>query len=259
MLTFSIATNWDENLIKAVNALDSERKVTEVFGKLASDFVGGGRPTYALPFISRRNASSHIKSVKNTGRKFNYLLNATCLGNREFTREGQRQIRNLLSWLDSLEVDAVTVANPYLGSLIKKQYPRFELVVSTFASTDSLRQIKFWVEEIGADKITLPVHKTNRNFPLLKKIRAQLNCQLQLIANNTCLYDCPSRIYHAAFLSHASQSHHLLRGFAIDWYLINCRYRLLTRPEEFIKSSWIRPEDVGYYESMGIDSLKIID
>ena len=259
MLTFSLATNWDEALIKAIDSLDSEHKVTEIFGKLASDFVGGGRPTYALPFVSKKNASQHIKLVKSTGRKFNYLLNATCLDNLEFTRSGQREIRKLLSWLDSLGVDSVTVANPYLAAFIKKQYPRFELAVSKFASADSLRQIKFWVEEIGADKVTLPLHKTNRNFPLLKKIRSQFKCQLQLIANQLCLYDCPLEICHKAFVSHASQSHHLLRGFGIDWYLINCRYRLFTQPEEFIKSSWIRPEDVGYYEKIGIDSIKIID
>jgi len=258
MLTYSVATNWDDNLIEEIRILDREHKVKEVFGKLAKDFVGGGRPTYVLPAVNKRKAANHIRAVKNAGRKFNYLLNASCLDNREFTRTGQKEIRKLLSWLDYLQVDAVTVANPYLGYLIKRQYPRFKLCVSVSAFTDSVRKSKFWVEEIGADRITL-WETINRNFPLLRKIRSQVNCELQLLANQLCLYQCPYTIYHAAFVSHASQSQHSLKGFGIDWCLINCRYKLFSQPEEFIKATWIRPEDTGCYESTGINSFKIVD
>ena len=259
MLTFSVATNWDDELLRQIELLDPQHQVTEIFGKLTSDFVGGGRPSYALPFVSKRKASDYIKSVKKTGRRFNYLLNAACLDNREFTRFGQRKIKETLEWLDSLGVDAITVTNPYLGSLIKKQYPRFELTVSAHAVVSSVKTIKFWTEEIGASEITLHSVSVNRDFALLKKIRSKVNCQLQLIANQLCLYNCPFNIYHKTFVSHASQSHHPLKGFGIDWCLINCRRIMFTHPEEVIKSNWIRPEDVGYYEDIGIDNLKIVD
>lgn len=259
MITFSIATNWDDSLIREIDIFDLHHQVVEIFGKLASDFIGGGRPTYALPNPGKRNASHHIELVKKTGRKFNYLLNASCLDNREFTRSGQREIRKLLSWLDSLGVDGVTVASPYLAHFIRRNYPRFELTVSVIALVDSIGKVKFWIGELEADKITLYFHRVNRDFPLLKKIRSVTNCELQLIANETCLYDCPFSIFHRNFSSHASQTDHPLRGFGIDWYTINCRYRLFTHPEEFIKSNWIRPEDVRYYERVGIDSLKLLD
>jgi collagenase-like PrtC family protease len=259
MLKFSVATNWDDNLINEIEILDQELKVSEVFGKLARDFVGGGRPAYALNEVSRRRAAGHIKLIQKTGRKFNYLLNATCLDNREFTRSGQREIRKLLSWLDSFGVDGITVANPYLGYLIKKEYPQFELSVSSYSAVDSIRKTKFWIEEIGANKITLRPSTMTRNFPLLRKIRSQTNGELQLLATQLCQYDCPLGIYHANFVSHASQDCHSLRGFGIDWCLINCRYKLLTHPEELIKASWIRPEDVVVYENIGIDSIKITD
>jgi len=259
MMKFSVATNWDDGLIKEIDILDSGHRVTEIFGKLASDFIGGARPAYLLNAISKKNAARHIELVKKTGRKFNYLLNASCLDNREFTRSGQREIRKLISWLDSLGIDLISVANPYLGYLIRQKYPRFELAVSSHASVDSVRKGKFWINEIGANKITLNSHRIVRNFPLLKKIRSELNCELQLIANELCLHDCPFSFYHRNYVSHASQSRNSLKGFGIDWSIINCRHRLFTQPEEFIKATWIRPEDTGYYENAGIDSLKIID
>lgn len=54
MITFSVATNWDDNLISKIDVLDSKHKVTETFGKLPSDFVGGGRPTYVLTSVSKK-------------------------------------------------------------------------------------------------------------------------------------------------------------------------------------------------------------
>lgn len=162
-------------------------------------------------------------------------------------------------WLDCLGVGIVSVANPYIGYLIKNEYPKFKLTVSAFAFLDSSRKIKFWTDEVGADKITLSSHRINRNFTLLKKIRSETSCKLQLLANELCLLDCPLAAYHVNFVSHASQSHHSLRGFGIDWCLMKCRHRLFTQPGELIKVGWIRPEDVTYYENIGIDSLKIVD
>jgi hypothetical protein len=33
----------------------------------------------------------------------------------------------------------------------------------------------------------------------------------------------------------------------------------LARPDELIKARWIRPEDVGDYDEIGIDSLKLLE
>jgi len=258
MLKFSVGTNWDDRLIAEIEALDPQHSVTEIYGKLASDFFGGGRPTYAVNVISKKKAGEHIKLVKKTGREFNYLLNAPCLNNREFTRTGQKQIKKILSWLDSIGVDGITVANPYLGHLIKKNYPRFNLTISVFSGVNSVSWTKFWVEEIGADKINLS-HTIIRDFPLLRRIRGATDCELQLAANEACIHNCPFGFYHATFISHASQSHHPLKGFGVDWSLINCRYKLFTQPEELIKAHWVRPEDLGYYENIGIDTFKILD
>jgi collagenase-like PrtC family protease len=259
MIKFTVATNWDDCLIEEIAILDPELKVIEIFGKLATDFIGGGRTPYALNPVSKKKAAGHIKLVKEGGRKFNYLLNASCLDNREFTRSGQREIRKLLSWLDSIDVDVITVTNPYLGYLIKKEYPKFELSVSALATVDNMRKINFWLTEIGADKITLDSYNINRNFPLLKRLCSEANCELYLLANESCMYNCPFKMYHTNFVSHTSQKYHSLKGFGIDWYLLNCRHRLFTQPAELIKSNWIRPEDVGYYEDLGISGLKIVD
>ena len=91
-MQLSVATNFDDELIRRAK----DYPVSELFGKLSSDFVGGGRPTFYLPPISRSRFEQHIRLARSLGIGFNYLLNAACLDNLEFTRTGQRAIERTL-------------------------------------------------------------------------------------------------------------------------------------------------------------------
>ena len=246
-----IATNWDNDLISRINT----ESVEEVYGKLASDFVGGSRHSYRLPHITKRQARTHIQQIHKRGMKFNYVLNAPCLDNKELTIPGQRELHRLLDWLVDIKVDSVTVTLPYLMQLIKRQYPQFKVYVSTVAGVDTIRRAKYW-ENIGADAITLDVIEVNRNFQMLKRIRDKVKCELQVIANVPCVYECGAAKVHYTCISHASQLTHPSRGFIVDYYLLRCLRNKIADPTLMIQTVWIRPEDVHYYEEIGIDRIK---
>jgi len=257
-MKFSVATNWDDNLIREIENLNSEHKVTEIFGKLASDFVGGGRVSLALPHPSKRQVRRHIQEAHKHGLKFNYLLNASCLDNQEFTISGQREIHKLLDWLGDLKVDVVTVSIPYLLQLIKRQYPQFKVCISIMSQVNTPQRAKYW-QDLGADIITLYSIDVTRDFPILRAIRKRVNCELQLIANNGCLLNCPFTQYHGVIVSHASQSTHKKQGFEFYYCMLNCRLFRLTDPVNFLRSDWIRPEDTRYYEEVGINRIKLTE
>lgn len=256
-MEFSIPTNWQEELLTGLFSKNN-KEIKEVYGKLALDDVGGGRTASALAFVSQKEADTHIKELHNKGFKFNYLLNAVCMDNLEFTRKGQKRLRRLLDWLAEIRVDSVTIANPYLTMWVKKNYPSFSITVSAMANVDSLNRAKFW-EDLGVEKITFPGQTVNRNFGLIKMLRKSIKCKIQLIANNSCLWNCPTKIYHELMNSHASQSWHKCRGYMFDYHLIMCRFRRLQDPVNFIRSDWIRPEDITFYEEFGVDSIKLVD
>lgn len=253
-MKFSVPTNWQKDLISSI----CRKEVSEVYGKLQADFVGGAKLSSQLPFVTKRQVKTHVQEAHKAGLKFNYLLNASCLDNLEFTTLGQRKIRYLLDWLMEIEVDTVTIGTPYLLEFVKKQYPQFKISVSDVSGINSLKKAQFW-ESLGADSLTLINTDVNRNFLLIKEIRKNITSELRLVANANCLYKCPFYYYHANLASHASQSFHPSRGFVIDYCRLICRYQQIVNPVNFIRSTWIRPEDVHYYEDVGIDSLKLID
>jgi len=254
-LNLAVGFNGDSRLIAG---LKGQPEVVEVYGKLSSDFIGGGKHSFQTPSVSKKRLAASIKEAHACGLEFNYLLNSTCLNNAEWTIKGQRKITNILDWLVKLRVDAVTVALPYLLELVKKRYPGLKVYVSDLAYVNTIRKAKIW-EELGADRITLFNVDLNRDFAMLGNIRRNTGCKLQVILNANCLINCPFYLYHANTASHASQSQHPLKGFVIDYCRIRCRYQQVIEPLNFIRSTWIRPEDLHYYEGLGIDSFKIID
>ncbi len=165
-MKFSVATNFDAKLVRALSAFP----VAEMYGKLASDIVGGGRSSYMLAPINRFKFASHVKDVRKQGMGFNYLLNASCLDNIETTKDGQKKIRKLLDWVSEIECTAVTATNPLIIRTIKKCYPALRVRVSVFAGVDHIRKAKYW-EDLGVDVICLDSLTVNREFETLKSIR----------------------------------------------------------------------------------------
>jgi collagenase-like PrtC family protease len=180
------------------------------------------------------------------------------MDNREYTRQGQADLERLLGLVEECGATAVTVSLPFLMSIIKKRHPGLKVRIGVYARVDSVAKAKFW-EELGADCITLESISVNRDFALLKAIRNAVQLELQLIANSNCLMFCPLSGQHMVNLSHASQKGHASHGFMIDFCALRCSAEKLTDPSNYLRSEFIRPEDLDSYLKMGFTSFKILE
>jgi len=253
-MRLSVATNFDPKLIEALQGYP----VVELFGKLREDAVGGGRASYQLAPVSRKRLAEHVRDAKAAGIGFNYLLNAACLGNREITRAGQAEIDALCGWLVTIGVESVTVSSAYLLRLVKTRFPPLKVRISVFGGVDRVRKAQMW-EEMGADCIVLDSLLVNREFATLRRIRQAVKCDLELLANSGCLSSCALSPSHMNALAHAGQSWHGNRGFFIDWCFLRCTEMKLREPVNYVRSEWIRPEDLSLYEEMGYDLFKVTE
>ncbi|MBU1109174.1 MAG: U32 family peptidase, partial [Candidatus Riflebacteria bacterium] len=162
-MKLSVATNFDNAFIRGI----ARYPVEEVYGKLPKDIVGGGRASYTTGTADMTQLASHVQTAHENGIRFNYLLNAVCMGNREWSRAGMKAIRELLDELSQIEVDAITVSTPYLTEVIKKHYPHLKIKIGIFANIDTPTRARFW-EDLGADTLVLESFSINRRFSLLK-------------------------------------------------------------------------------------------
>jgi collagenase-like PrtC family protease len=251
-MQLSLATNFDPELLRQASAFP----VVEVYGKLPRDFVGGGRAGYTSGTVDRSGLEAHVTLARSLGIKFSYLLNASCLGNREWSREGGREIRAMLDYLSTIGVDSITVSIPYLAELIKKRYPHFQVKIGIFANIDSPTRARFW-EDLGADAIVLESFSINRDVAMLAAIRSAVRCSLHLIANFSCLPRCPLQGYHMNGISHGSNTAD--RVPFVDYCIFKCSALMLKEPSLLVKSQWIRPEDLAVYEKLGFSDFKLLE
>ena len=205
--------------------------------------------------MTLEQAEEFIKLVHSAGLDFNYLLNAPCMGNMEWDEDTHRELIEHIEWLCQVGVDRITVAIPYLLELVKRQFPQLKVEISTISHVNSVARARFF-ESLGADAIMVDTN-INRDFKLLKAMRSAVKCELGVLTNSSCLYQCPYEYYHNNTLGHASQNHNPLNGVYMDYCVLHCSLSNFSDTSQFIKARWIRPEDIHLYQEMGIDFFKV--
>jgi collagenase-like PrtC family protease len=248
-----VGANWDIAFLDAVKGTS----VDGLFGKLPFDIVGGARPGFVLPHVSRNDITKYIQACHQRGLEFSYLLNAPCLGNLQYSKKGYGQLIDLLTWIEQSGADSVTVGIPYLIDLVKKRFPRLKVKVSTTARVNTVRKA-IQYEEMGVEEIIIDEH-INREFKTLEAIRKAVKCNLELIVNNICLWQCPYNYEHVNHDGHASREGEEEEYCYLQYPGYLCLYRKLMDPVELLKSPWIRPEDISHYEDLGYDHFKITE
>lgn len=229
----------------------SQCPIDHLYGAMGGDV--GLRAQNWLAQPKAEEIGAYIGAARARGIAFFYCLNVACLGNREYTAEGQRWLVEHLGWLDDLRVDGVVLSNPYVISFAHRRFPRLKIAASTALGIDSVDKARFFEEE-GAEVLYLPEF-INRDFRLLAQIRKRTRAEIVLLANVGCLSQCPIRNYHINLVSHSRESLEL--GTYVDYPLMWCTREKVRDAAQMLKSAWIRPEDLGAYEKIGITQFKL--
>jgi len=256
-MKLSVPTSWDNSLVEKLKELNAETKnIHELYGTMRASVLGGGRPSAILPDVSFAQVKEHIDFVHSRGFSFNYLVNAPCHGGKEFEPKFRDKMFEYLDWVNNLNVDIVTLSNPYLVELVRKEYPSLKIKISSFAYVNSVN-IAGYYDQLGADRITLGIGLTRR-LGKLRKIRESTRADLEVIVNANCIFDCPLTGYHSRLNGHESlEQEDGKPPLFVDYPVFKCFQKRLLSPEEMIKSCWIRPEDIRIYEEIGIEHFKL--
>jgi collagenase-like PrtC family protease len=256
-ITISAPVNWDYKLLDLIQKLNEQKntktKVGEVYSSIKKSITGSARSASLIPNdVTTAYAEKYIKKAKSMGLDFNYLVNSSCLGNLEYLPEYRHELVDYLKWIDSTPAKYISVANPFVVDLVKR-HTNLKIVLSIVSDPKSVNRVDL-LKKDGIDRIVLST-SINRNIPLLKKIRDSTKCKLEVLANESCLNDCPYKTYHYAVSSHDSQQS--LKVMSFDYCLIKCSLARLSDLKQIIRSPWIRPDDVAVYDDINIDYLKL--
>lgn len=253
MPRYSVATQWDTHaMFDIIRMFNNQHKLNDIYGSLSHSIIGHGRSNYAVPSIDFNSAKKHISAIQKEGITFNYLFNGVFNGDKLNDHGFYIATLDYLKRVfDDLEIRYVTIAVPELIEMVNSMFPNVFIKVSTIfnvLSVDDLKKLdglKFNRVALGNDAPRNP-----KRIQEMLKYSQDHNFDLELMITETCIYQCKTRYAHYKSFNDKSINN-------VDLYMNNCILKRILHPEEFLKSCWIRPEDIKFYCDLGIDNYKI--
>jgi hypothetical protein len=244
-------SDFDFTTLESLHEINEDGQIWEVYGNLnPSPLIssGRGKNNPLLPQVDFPKLAHYITLLHERKMRFNYTLNPSCIENYELTNEGRKKLLEFIQRLCEIKVDSVSVALPALIQLIKANFPQMDICGSTIIGVDSVNKAKFY-ESLGCGRIVLKEDK-NRDFKVMESIVRSINIPVEVIVNTKCQFECGLRPFHYNSISHDPNVNYYER-----YYTDICQNIHLN---EFLKTRWIRPEDIFVYENIGIRYFKII-
>jgi len=146
-----------------------------------------------------------------------------------------------------LRPDTVTTTSPYLARIIKRFRPGIGIRAPFGMRLDHLIALEYLADcydsfFAGGD--------VQRDLSTLRRFRAwcmEHGKQLCLLANSGCLRNCPWRTFHSTLESHGPAAARRDCA-ALGFNPVLCEKMFdESRLAEFLRGSWIRPEDIAGY------------
>ncbi len=256
MKLFSVPSDFKKETINKLYELNkkyTDCKVIETYGQVTiGNFINSGRVIDTLPKADINQLEDYVKYSLERGIKFNYTLNASCLGNHEFTEKGRNEILQLIDNLEQIGIEDLTVTTPAIMELINANGKKFNIKTSAICEVMSPSKALFY-KELGAKRV-VPDPDITRDFEKLKNIAQVFGDGVEIIINNMCLKNCAYKMFHYNHESHSCEGSN---NSVKDYYFNRCSMQRAGKVRNLMRVNWIRPEDLKYYYAIGIRHYKI--
>lgn len=232
------------------NSIHDNLKVSELYGAVSNEVISHGRAREAVRNVSRYEAVEFKKYLDEKDLGFIYLLNAPF--NFDSSKENRLQVEEYLDWVaNEVQPEAVTISSHNLARFVRDRYESLKIYISTIAAVSNIEQYDNFMD-VNPSRVVLQ-YDQNRNFKNLEMLtkHAELaGAEIELMLNESCLRNCLNRQDHYTALGATKEGRD-------SKFLTSCNSRKIIYPYEFLKSNYIRPEDIEIYEEMGVKRFKI--
>ncbi len=212
--------------------------------------LASGRPGCGPDFGAQRILEEDLAHARKLGLALDLLFNANCYGAHAVSRTFENEIRALIEYTGNLGLapEIITTTSPFVAGTIKKYFPDIEVRASVNMRLDSTLAMGYLGDLFDSFHIRRDLQRdleTVRRFHRWCEKRGKKLC---LLANSGCLRNCPAQTFHDNLVAHDHEIAATDNVPGCSPFL--CR-NLLRDPAnhiEFLRGSWLRPEELALYE-----------
>ena len=211
--------------------------------------LANGRPTGLRKEHEEERIISDLKYCREHGMKLDLLANATCYGETAVTEEQRLQLVGIIERLDSagLYPEIVTTTSPYIAKLFKVTFPDIEIRASVSMRLRNTLAFEYLAPLFDSYYICRDVQRDIPTFRMIAAWCRENGKKLCMLVNSGCMRNCPWHVFHETLQAHN------FGGIFSEMY--NQRLDLVCHSVfrsghfvDFLRCSWIRPEDVHVFE-----------
>ncbi len=190
-----------------------------------------------------------LAALRELGARLDLLFNANCYGEEALSESLADEVSCVIDHLvDVCEgPDVVTTTSPFVAHVVKTRFPGLETRASVnmrIGTTGAMEAVAQWFDGFYLQR------DVQRDPARVRQVYAWCQAhgkKLCLLVNSGCLRYCPGQVFHDNLVAHTDgiDAHRNLEGF--DPHVCSNLYRDPERLVAFLKSTWIRPEDLGRY------------
>ncbi|MBO7127142.1 hypothetical protein J6W78_06315 [bacterium] len=242
--------------------LTAEPDDPKSFAELAKQFAPRLREVY-FPWPGLSNARAKVynkpndeerivadlKYCREHGMKLDILANATCYGDRSFTEEQRLQIIGIIRHLDELGLypEIITTTSPFIAKIFRMNFPDIEIRASVNMRLRNTLALEYLAPLYDSFYICRDVQRDLPTFRTMAAWCRDHGKKLCMLANSGCVRNCPWQVFHETLLSH---NFNKISGEMVEQNLELLCNRLFLKKHycDFLRCTWIRPEDIPVFE-----------
>ena len=235
---------------------DYRGAVTEVYFSVPGAPSGRPEPEKTPELLEQ--LVFELTEMRRSGIALDLLLNGNCYGGDAVSEKFARDITSLLDKLGKtgLLPEIVTTTSPFVAHTVRKNFPGIELRASVNMRLDSTLAMEYLADTFDSFYIR---RDRQRDLPTLRKVSEWCRAhgkKLGLLANSGCLRNCPYQTFHDNLVAHDAE---VRKNANLPDFLPHLCWKRLQKREnrsDFLRASWIRPEDIRLYAPY-VDIVKL--
>jgi collagenase-like PrtC family protease len=255
-MKFAIGYQQPENGERFPDLVNDYREhISEVYFPwvgTASGRASLGKARGGIDWNAQYTLEEDLVRIRELGIKLDLLFNANCYGERAVSQSLANEVIAILAHLNDFcgGADTVTTTSLAIARTVKKHFPHIEIRASVNMRIGTTQAMSYVSGLFDSFYIQRDIQ---RNINAVKKIKKWCDDNgkgLYMLANSGCLRNCPGQTFHDNTVAHDAEIDEMKN---IENWTPHVCWKLYKKTEnfaEFLKSTWVRPEDLHFYDKI---------